>query len=218
MSNDGTATPVANANEQGTQDAQNDVDEVMSRLGSSWLMPLGMGVISIIIGILIIAYPVGVVRIAAVILGIWLLLSGVVQLVMAFDSRQNTTNRVLSAITGVLGIGLGILAFQSLTNRIELLVLFIGLWWLMRGFVVLFAGAGSRSAGSNGWAIFAGILGIIAGIVVLVYPISSLGVLVVFTGIWLIVLGVVEILAAFMLKGKLKKAGEAINETRVTAE
>ena len=218
MSNDGTATPVANANEQGAQDAQNDVDEVMSRLGSSWLMPLGMGVISIIIGILIIAYPVGVVRIAAVILGIWLLLSGVVQLVMAFDSRQNTTNRVLSAITGVLGIGLGILAFQSLTNRIELLVLFIGLWWLMRGFVVLFAGAGSRSAGSNGWAIFAGILGIIAGIVVLVYPISSLGVLVVFTGIWLIVLGVVEILAAFMLKGKLKKAGEAINETRVTAE
>ena len=218
MSNDGTATPVANANEQGTQDAQNDVDEVMSRLGSSWLMPLGMGVISIIIGILIIAYPVGVVRIAAVILGIWLLLSGVVQLVMAFDSRQNTTNRVLSAITGVLGIGLGILAFQSLTNRIELLVLFIGLWWLMRGFVVLFAGAGSRSAGSNGWAIFAGILGIIAGIVVLVYPISSLGVLVVFTGIWLIVLGVVEILAAFMLKGKLKKAGEAINEARAAAE
>lgn len=211
MSNEDAVSAVEEAAEvaddQAALDAQSEADEVMARLGSSWTMPLILGLISIITGILILAFPTTAVRVAAVMLGVWLLLSGIVQLVIAFDGRQNTTNRVLSAITGVLGIILGIIAFQSLTNRIELLVLFIGLWWLMRGFVVLFAGAGSRSAGSNGWAIFAGILGIIAGIVVLVYPITSLGVLTIFTGIWLILLGVFEVIAAFMLKGKLDKAG-----------
>ncbi|MFZ1362638.1 MAG: DUF308 domain-containing protein [Candidatus Nanopelagicales bacterium] len=202
MSNDDIASDVLEADQEVTSEA----DEVMARLGSSWLMPLGIGVVSIIIGILILAYPESTVRVAAVILGIWLLVSGVVQLVMAFGSKLNTTNRVLSAITGILGIILGIIAFQSLVNRIELLVLFIGLWWIMRGFVVLFAGAGSRTAGSNGWAIFTGVLGIIAGIVVLVYPIASLGVLVIFTGLWLIILGIFEVIAALVLRSKINKA------------
>lgn len=202
MSNDDTANRVLEAD----QESLSEADEVMSRLGNSWLMPLGIGAISIIMGILILVFPESTVRVAAVILGIWLLVSGVVQLVMAFGSNMNTTNRVLSAITGVLGIILGIVAFQSLVNRIELLVLFIGIWWIMRGFVVLFAGAGSRAAGSNGWAIFTGVLGIIAGIVVLVYPIASLGVLVIFTGLWLIILGVFEVIAALVLRSKINKA------------
>lgn len=202
MSNDDLASNVLDAD----QEAVSEADEVMSRLGSSWLMPFGIGVVSIIIGILIMVFPESTVRVAAVILGIWLLVSGVVQLVMAFSSKMNTTNRVLSAITGVLGIILGILAFQSLVNRIELLVLFIGLWWIMRGFVVLFQGAGNRSVGSNGWAIFTGVLGIIAGIIVLVYPIASLGVLVIFTGLWLIIIGIFEVIAAFVLRSKINQA------------
>lgn len=212
--NEEVASEVPNPDQEAAAAAQAEADEVMAKLGSSWLMPLSIGLVSIIFGILILAFPIGAVRVAAVFLGIWLLISGVVQLVIAFDSKQNTTNRILSAITGVLGIALGIIAFQSLTNRIELLVLFIGLWWLMRGFVVLFSGAGSRSAGSNGWAIFAGVLGIIAGIVVLTWPIGSLGVLVIFAGMWLIILGLFEVLAAFALRGRIKKVNGAVSQAK----
>lgn len=205
MSNEATSPETSQNEPQQPSVSQAETDEVMAKLGGSWLMPLGIGLVSLVMGVLLLVFPIGAVRVAAVFLGIWLLLSGIVQLVMAFDSRQNTTNRVLSGITGVLGIILGIVAFQSLSNRIELLVLFLGIWWIMRGFVLLFAGAGSRTAGSNGWAIFSGVLGIIAGIVVLVWPIASLGILVIFSGIWLIVLGLFEVIAAFAFRSKLKK-------------
>ena len=46
-----------------------------------------------------------------------------------------------------------------------------------------------------------GILGIVAGLVVLMYPGPSLWALTLVVGIWLIVLGVAEIVGAFRLRG-----------------
>jgi uncharacterized membrane protein HdeD (DUF308 family) len=53
---------------------------------------------------------------------------------------------------------------------------------------------------SRGWAIASGILGILAGIVVLVYPAPSLLVLALVLGIWLLVFGIMEIVAAFRIR------------------
>ena len=59
-------------------------------------------------------------------------------------------------------------------------------------------GLGRRSdAGSRGWAIFFGILSILAGIVVLFSPLWGIAILFVIAGIALIVLGIVQIVRAF---------------------
>lgn len=185
-------------------------DVVLARLGGSWVLMLVLGLFSIVAGIVLLAFPIGVIKILAVILGIWLLLSGFVQIVIAFDAKLNVTSRILSAITGLLGIALGIVAFSSTANRVELLIIFISLWWIFRGITILFGGAGNRTSGSSGFAILAGLLSIIAGIVVLVWPIGSLSVLVVFAGLWFIVLGLFEAIAAFSIRSKVNKAAKAI--------
>ena len=51
------------------------------------------------------------------------------------------------------------------------------------------------------------IVGVIAGIIVLVYPMSSAVTLALVGGIWLIILGIMQVVAAFQLRGQRGKAG-----------
>ncbi len=170
---------------------------LLSRIGRAWWIVLILGIASLLVGILMLLATPTAVNIAAIIFGIWLLVSGVFQLVQAFDSRLETISRVLNAITGVIGIVLGIACLKSVEDRISLLILFIAIWWIMRGIVQVVVGASNKSGGLY---IFLGILGIIAGVVVLVWPIGSLTVLTVVVGIWLVVLGIFEIIASFRVR------------------
>lgn len=179
---------------------------ILDKIGRAWWVVLILGVISLAVGVLVLIRPFTAVNVAAIIFGIWLLVSGVFQLAQAFNSRLETVSRVLNAITGVIGIVLGIICLESVEGRIELLILFIGLWWIMRGIVQVVVGA---SNGGGGLYIFLGVLGVIAGIVVLVWPIGSLVVLTVVAGIWLVVLGLFEIIASFRVRSLGKQAAGA---------
>jgi uncharacterized membrane protein HdeD (DUF308 family) len=52
----------------------------------------------------------------------------------------------------------------------------------------------------RGWTIFMGLLSIVAGVVVLVYPGISLATLAIVLGLWLLLFGVMEIVLAFRLR------------------
>jgi uncharacterized membrane protein HdeD (DUF308 family) len=180
-----------------------DEQALMDRIGRAWWLVLILGLVSIAVGVILLVRPFTAVNVAAIILGIWLLVSGVIALAQAFSSRLETVARVLNAITGVIGIVLGIIALESVENRIELLILFLGIWWIMRGIVAIAVGA---SGEGGGVAVFLGVLGIIAGVVVLLWPIQTLTVLTVVAGIWLLVLGLVEVIAAFRVRSLTRDA------------
>jgi len=180
-----------------TAQEQAEAQAFLSKIADHWGLVFALGLVSVLAGIVILAAPFAAVRVAAFIFGVWLLVSGIFQLAESFSARLETSARVLSAISGFLGIILGIICFKSVDNRIQLLVLFIGIWWIMRGIMQIFAGAGK---GGSGFLVFLGILGVIAGIVVLTWPVNSLSVLVWLTGIWLLVLGFFEVIASFRIK------------------
>ena len=85
----------------------------------------------------------------------------------------------------------------------------LGVFWVAQG-IMTFINAFSQKEGRN-WKIFSGILGVIAGTIVLVYPISSAVTLALFGGIWLIVLGITQIVAAWQLRkaGRIAPAAPA---------
>ena len=62
----------------------------------------------------------------------------------------------------------------------------------------------------RGWEIFFGIITIIAGVVVMASPFDSLAVLTLVVGIWLIVIGVFEVVSAFGIR----KAGKNVAAVR----
>jgi uncharacterized membrane protein HdeD (DUF308 family) len=64
----------------------------------------------------------------------------------------------------------------------------------------------------RGWAIFFGVITIIAGLIVLAYPYDSLVTLTLVTGIWLIITGVFEIISGFMIRRDRDKVHDALTD------
>src|SRR5690349_19999463 len=108
---------------------------------------------------------------------------------------------------GILSILFGVVLLVWPGKTIVVLAVFLGAYllvsgfgWLFRGLAELFEGIAAKGAPGRGWEIFMGILGILAGLVVLLYPEPSLFVLATVSGIWLIILGIFEIVGAFRLR------------------
>ena len=105
---------------------------------------------------------------------------------------------MLSAILGVLSIIVGFALLRTPFQSVEVFIFVIGIFFLIQG-VMTFVGAFARKEGRN-WAILSGLLGIIAGLIVLIYPISSAVTLALIGGIWLIILGIMQVVAGFQLR------------------
>ena len=119
----------------------------------------------------------------------------------------------LAVVLGVLSIILGLLAIaypgrtvvivgfallRTPFQSVEVLIFVLGVFWLVQG-IMTFVAAFSVKQGRN-WGIFIGILGILAGIVILAYPIDSALTLAFIGGIWLVILGIMQIVAGFQLR------------------
>lgn len=178
-----------------------DVSDLLHRLGKNWGLFLAFGIISVIVGLVMVIWPQITVGIVAILLGAWLLVSGVFSLVSSFSrSEADTATRVMMGVVGVLSILLGVLCFRSIFQAVEILALFVGIGWLLRGIFDFVGGLQAKGESGRGLTIFLGILGIVAGVVVLIWPGITLVALAWVSGVWLVILGIIWIIGSFQLK------------------
>jgi uncharacterized membrane protein HdeD (DUF308 family) len=177
------------------------IDPMQKMLGRTFGAVLAFGLVTILIGVILMVFTQESVKFFAVMTAIYLLISGIFMLVSSFTTDVGGTGlRVLSALAGVASILLGIYALRDIAQAVEILVLLIGFAWIIRGIAEVIDGIASPGMPGRGWAIFMGALSLVAGIVVLVWPVTSIGVLVWVTGLWLVVLGIVEVIGSFQLR------------------
>lgn len=101
------------------------------------------------------------------------------------------------ALRGVLLILIGILAFINPLTWVT----FVGVYMLIDGAAMLFSGFGEQPMGQSRWPlILIGILGIVAGIIVLARPALGALTLMAVIAIWAVVIGVLEIITAIRLR------------------
>lgn len=172
--------------------SKSTINTVRTALGVS-------GAAALIIGLLITFWPKGSAIVLTVMLGIYFLIAGIAYLGLGIFSKGISGGaRALDIILGVLFIIGGILVLANPTESAVVLGIFlgvlVGILWIIEGVVAL---AQSSDAPSRGWAIFFGILGVIAGIVLLFSPLWGAVILFIITGIALIVLGIMQIVRAF---------------------
>lgn len=191
-----------------TPEQQAEAKTMLGSIGDKWWLLLGLGVISLIAGLLIVFNPAAAVATIALFFGIWLLVSGIFTLIRGFGDKMETGAKVLSIIVGALSIVLGIMCFRNLANAVEILVLFIGISLIMRGILETVVGISAKGAEGRGWLITLGILTLLVGIGILVWPNIGLATIVYFIGFTLILMGILEILASF----RVKKVGDNIDE------
>ncbi|WP_173924003.1 HdeD family acid-resistance protein [Agromyces sp. Marseille-P2726] len=156
------------------------------------------GAVALIVGIMITFWPKNSAVVLTVILGIYLIIAGLAYVGLGIFSKGISGGaRALDIILGVLFVIGGVVAVTNPSESAVVLGIFlgilIGILWIVEGVVALVQ---SGDAPSKGWAIFFGILSIIAGIVLLFSPMFVV-VLWWILGISLIVLGIIQIVRAF---------------------
>jgi uncharacterized membrane protein HdeD (DUF308 family) len=206
--NDMTPTP-------GLTDAE--ARQIVGALGKHWGVVLSFGIIISGLGIAVMVWPDKTISVLAVLLGISLLISGIFSLVGSFTQPdQQTGSRVLMAISGALSIVLGFIAFQGITQATAILALLVGVGWLVRGIFELVAGIGAaKGTPGCGLVITIGALSVAAGAAVLLWPSITLTALVWISGLWLLVLGLLQIVAAFGLRKAAREFAAADQPTVV---
>lgn len=165
-----------------------------------WQALITIGLASIALGVVVLAWPGKTLHVVGVVFGIYLLASGVFQLAAAFGAHVPGHLRALHFVAGAVSVLLGLICFRGTLQSILLLALWIGFSWLMRGIMITAAAGSSPAMPTRGWQLFLGIITLLAGIVLIVSPFGSIAVLALVTGIMAIVLGAVEVFHAVQLR------------------
>jgi uncharacterized membrane protein HdeD (DUF308 family) len=178
-----------------------DPGDVLEAVGRSWGWLLLLGVLTLLFGVALLVWPGKTLVVIATFLGVYLLVSGIFQIVAGFaTSGLDGGMRALAVVAGIVSVLLGLFAFRSITHSVVLLVLLIGFGWLFRGLVRMIAAIADKTTVARGWQIAEGLLGALAGVVILVWPAPSLQVLAWISGIIFVLLGLIEVVAAFKVR------------------
>ncbi len=178
-----------------------DPTDLFAQVGRHWGWVLAYGILTLLAGVLVLAWPSETLLVLAVLFGIQLIISGIFRFVAALASSDLTGGtRVMLALLGVLSIIIGLWAVRHAVITLVALAVFLGIFWVVNGLIDIFTAVAHREMPDRGWSILMGVLSIIAGLIVLAFPGLTLLGLAVILGIWLLVFGIMEIMAAFRLR------------------
>ncbi|CAM3878365.1 MULTISPECIES: HdeD family acid-resistance protein [Tsukamurella] len=173
---------------------------------STWQTTLFLGIVSIVMGAIIAAWPGPTTLVVGVLFGVFLILTGIFQVISGLVGESQ--HRVLAVISGALSLILGVFCFRDdVYNSITVLGIWIGISWIFFGITSITIGFANKSLPNRVWVIILGILTAIGGFVLVSYP-YEVQILVLISGIWAIAIGIVEVVAAFQLRsaaGKFEK-------------
>jgi len=171
---------------------------------SAWQTLLFTGLVAIVLGAIVLYYPGQSLVVAGFLFGIYLVVSGIGYVMAAFGTHAGAAMRVLTFLTGVVSLVLGFFCFRDKFEAVWLLAIWIGISWVFRGATLLAAALSFDHLPARGWQVLSGAIIIIGGGVLIISPISSIEVLTLVAGIWLIAIGIVDVITAFQVRGRTK--------------
>jgi uncharacterized membrane protein HdeD (DUF308 family) len=185
------------------QELRPDAADTLTRVGRHWGWALAFGIITLIAGIAVLAWPGVTLLVIAILFGIQLVVTGLFRFVSAFAlDNVSGGGRFLMALLGALSLIIGLYALRHVFITLLALALLLGIYWTVSGFVEVFTALSHQDMPGRGWTVLVGVLSIVAGIVLLSYPGLSLLTLATIASIWLIIFGVMEIGAAFRIRAQ----------------
>lgn len=196
-----TATPddeIGDHAEAASADA--DSPPAPSLLPHLWKSTLVFGLASAALGFLVLVWPGISVLVAAVAFGVYLIGAGIAQVFFAFSVHVSVGSRVLLFVSGAASLVLALLAFRYIGSAVVLLAIWIGVGLIFRGVATAVSGLSDPLLPGRGWNIVLGLVILLGGVVIMVWPFRSILAVVFIVGIWLMVIGVFEIASSFAIR------------------
>jgi uncharacterized membrane protein HdeD (DUF308 family) len=186
------------------QTAAMQTTPVPSLLPHLWKSTLVSGILSLVLGVLVLAWPGKTVLVAAVAFGVYLLITGIAQVIFAFSLHVSAGSRVLLFISGAASLILALLAFRHFGTDQRLAVLLLAIWigvgFIFRGVATTVSAISDPTLPGRAWSIFVGVISLLAGIVVIASPFDSILILAIVVGAWFVVIGIFEIVSSFGIR------------------
>ncbi|MGA5100824.1 HdeD family acid-resistance protein [Streptomyces lavendulocolor] len=175
----------------------------LARLGGSWPWLLGSAVATLVPGVLVLVWPEATLHVLAVLIGLYLLVNGAFRFVAAFSRKGH--DRLPGLLLAVLYVLAGVLCLRNPLQTIAALSLVVGAVWLVSGILTLYAALTTENLPHRGVVLGVAVLGIVAGVVVLAVPAESARALTRLLGLWLVLLGLAEAVAALAWRSALTR-------------
>jgi uncharacterized membrane protein HdeD (DUF308 family) len=166
-----------------------------------WWLLLFVGLASLVAGVVLVAQPSDSLATLAVVVGIFLLIDGIVELVSALG--RDVENRAIAAILGVLGIVVGIALIRHPFHGVSAIGILIGIWLVASGVIRLLRAVVSRHPLL---ASLIALVEIVAGIAIVANPHIGYTTLAVLTGIWLIINGIGTVAFGWSIRSEEREA------------
>lgn len=150
------------------------------------------GIVAIIFGLIALFWTPLTVAIFFYLFAFFVILSGILSIIFYFlaSKRERKANSFI--LHGIVGIIIGIIAFAWPATTLTVLIYLVAAWAIITGIIELVAGFSIPwPEAPFKWVLgFAGLFSIVLGILIFVYPISSLAVITKIIGIYSIIVGI----------------------------
>jgi uncharacterized membrane protein HdeD (DUF308 family) len=175
---------------------------MLEKFTHNWWMFVVRGMAAVIFGVLALIWPGQALQALVLVFGAYVLVDGIFAVIAGIAARGYFDRWWAVLLEGMVGIVIGLLTFFWPNITALVLVYFIATWALITGIFEIVAAIQLRRVITGEWMyILGGLLSIIVGIVLFVFPGAGAVSLVWMIGIYAIVFGISEIIFAFRLRG-----------------
>jgi uncharacterized membrane protein HdeD (DUF308 family) len=172
---------------------------MIEKVTQHWMVFLVRGILVLFFGIAVLAWPGHALFALVMLFGLYALADGMVTI--AFSFAEDTVNRGVLAIEGVLGILVGLIALRSPGMTAAVLYIWIAVWAIVVGIAQLAYTSRLRRTGvSDRSATVTGALQVLFGILLLAMPRAATMAVLWLIAIYAFVQGIVEIGLALQLR------------------
>ena|ERR1700704_747982 len=156
------------------------------------------GALSVIVGIAIIARPMESVAALALVIALWSLFDGTVNIVRSFEVRGVAPHWWVLLLSGIVGVLFGATALYYFPGlSLAFAVIWTAYWLTFSGVMALYAAFVERRVGlSWGWTMAFGLVAIVGGLFAFLEPAVTLGALIGLIAAFAIISGLVLLMGA----------------------
>jgi uncharacterized membrane protein HdeD (DUF308 family) len=192
-------------------------DVIRSAYRQTWWGLVLRGLLALAVGVLILWRPLQSVAALALVIAIWALFAGIVQIVHAFDLRHIYDRWWVLLLSGLVGVVFGVAALAYYPTLSLAFVVVWAAWWLiLTGALAIYAAIEERRLGQSwGWTLVFGIVSILAGVFAVMSPPVTLTAIMALIAGFAIVSGLVLLVGAFKLSSLRRDVAGAVGAARV---
>lgn len=171
---------------------------MFARLQANWWIFLVSGLVSVVIGAALLFWPDKTLSVVAWLIGLWIFFFGIIRFLVSLFGGD-TDSRWPMLIVGVLGIVLGLVVMRNPTETIALIAIISGVFLIIAGLLDVWRGL-TNDFPERWWVAFGGIVSAGFGAALIFYTEITVTILAVIVGVFLLIEGVIEIIASFQIK------------------